>query len=68
MFHNIYNNKTPANISNLFIPLPEVNMYNTRFSSTGNFYVRNSHINNLKIHSQGRESEYGIVSVITCEI
>ena len=68
LMHDVYNNKTPANISNLFIPLPEVNIYNTRFSSTSNFYVRNSHINNLKIHSQGRESEYGTVSVITSEI
>ena len=46
MHHN--NNKTLTNISNLFIPVREVNMYNTRFSSTRNLYVRNSHINNLK--------------------
>ena len=57
LMHDVYNNKTPANNSSLFIPVREVNMYNTRFSSTSNFYVRNSHINNSKIHSQGRESE-----------
>ena len=48
LMHDVYNNKTPANISNLFAPARKVNMYNTRFSSTSNFYVRNSHINNLK--------------------
>ena len=37
LMHDVYNNKTPANISNLFIPLPEVNIYNIRFSSTRNF-------------------------------
>ena len=62
--HYVYNNKTLANISNLFTPACEVNMYNTRFSSTSNFYVRNSRINN----SQGRESEYGIVFLTNCVI
>ena len=48
LMHDIYNNKAPANILNLFIPVREVNMYNTRFSSTSNFYVRKSHTNTLK--------------------
>ena len=48
LMHDIYNNKAPANISNLFTSVSDVNKYNTRFSSTSNFYVRNSHINRLK--------------------
>ena len=49
LMHDVYNNnKTPTNISNLFISVREVNMYNTRFSSTSNFNARNSHISNLK--------------------
>ena len=48
LMHDVFNNKAPANISNLFTPVREVNMYNTRFSSISNFYVRNSHTNNFK--------------------
>ena len=49
LMHDVYNNnKTPTNISNLFIRVREVNMCNARLSSTRNFCVRNSHINNLK--------------------
>ena len=28
LMHDVYNNKTPANVSNLFTPMREVNMYN----------------------------------------
>ena len=48
LMHDVFNNKAPANISNLFTPVREVNTYNTRFSSISNFYVRNSHTNNFK--------------------
>ena len=46
--HDVYDNKTSVNISNLFTPAREVNMYSTRFSSTSNFFVRNSRLNNLE--------------------
>ena len=46
LMHDVCDNKTPANISNFFTSVRELNMYNTRFSSTGNFYQRNSQINN----------------------
>ena len=42
LMHDVYNNMTPLNISNLFISAREINKCNTRFSSGSNFYVKNS--------------------------
>jgi hypothetical protein len=47
LMHDVYNNMTPLNISNLFISAREVNKCNTRFSSGSNFYVKNSHLDKL---------------------
>ena len=60
----LYDNKMPANISNFFTSVRELNMYNTRFSSTSNLYVRNSHKNNLK----NSFSRAGVVSLTSCVI
>ena len=63
LMHDVYNKKTPANISNLFTPVQ-----NTGFLSTKNFFVRNSNVNNFKNSFSRAGSEYGIVFLITCVI
>ena len=48
MMHDVFNNLTPANISNLFTPSAKVYHYNTRSSTAGNLYVRHSRTEHLK--------------------
>jgi hypothetical protein len=69
LMHDVYNNMTPLNISNLFISAREVNKCNTRFSSGSNFYVKNSRLDKLHLgHFQEQESGYGIVYLMICVI
>jgi hypothetical protein len=47
LMHDVYNNMTPLNISNLFVSAREVNKCNTKFSSGSNLYVKNSRLDKL---------------------
>ena len=49
LMHDVYNKVIPSNISDLFTPTHDIHHYNTRFSSTGNFYINYSRLNHHKI-------------------
>ena len=44
LMHDINNNKAPVNMSNLFQKTSYIHSYNTRSSTSGKFYVKNSRI------------------------
>ena len=43
--HAVYNNTAPHNISHLFIPTQQIHSYSTRSSSSGNYYISHSRLN-----------------------
>ena len=45
---DVYNKVIPSNISDLFTPTQDIHHYNTRFSSTDNFYINYSWLNHHK--------------------
>ena len=47
LMHDVFNKKTPCNISNLFNYSNELHNYNTRFSLAGNYYIKYSRCNHL---------------------
>ena len=56
LMHDIYNSNTPINILKLFRRTSNAHSYNTRSSSSGNFYVQNSR---LEIHKRSF-SRFGV--------
>ena len=48
IMHDVSNNSSPANISNLFLYPTQVHSYNTRFSEIGSFNIKYSRTNHLK--------------------
>ena len=46
--HDVFNNVTPPNVSNLFTYSSTIHHHNTRFSVAGNFYVQYSRTDHLK--------------------
>ena len=47
LMHDVFNKKTPCNISNLFNSSNELHNYNTRFSLADNYYIKYSRCNHL---------------------
>ena len=45
LMHDVFNKLAPCNISNLFYFSRETHNYNTRFSSTGNYHIKYSRLN-----------------------
>ena len=48
LIHDVHNKVIPSNISDLFTPTQDIHHYNTRFFSTGNFYINYSRLNHHK--------------------
>jgi len=48
LMDDVYNNVVPSNISDLFTPTQDIHHYNTRSSSSGNFYTNYSRLNHHK--------------------
>ena len=48
IMHDVFNNVTPPNVSNLFTYSSKIHHHNTRFSVAGNFYLQYSRTNHLK--------------------
>ena len=48
IMHDVFNNVTPPNVSNLFTYSSKVHHYNTRFSAAGNFYIKHSRTDHMK--------------------
>ena len=48
IMHNVFNNVTPPNFSNLFTYSSKVHHHNTRFSAAGNFYIKHSRTDHMK--------------------
>ena len=46
--HDVYNNKSPPNISSLFIQADRVHSYRTRFSEAGSFHIKESRTSQFK--------------------
>ena len=46
--HDVYNNKSPPNISSLFIQAGRVHNYRTRFSEAGSFHIKESRTSQFK--------------------
>ena len=44
LMHDVHNNLSPRNISNLFSSASAIHTYNTRFSSAGNLYTKYSRL------------------------
>ena len=45
LMFDVYNNTASHNISHLFIPTQQIHSYSTRFSSSGNYYISHSGLN-----------------------
>ena len=45
LMFDVYNNTAPRNISHLFIPTQQIHSYSTRSSSSGNYYISHSRLN-----------------------
>ena len=45
LMFDVYNNTAPHNISHLFIPTQQIHSYSTRSSSSGNYYISHSRLN-----------------------
>ena len=45
LMFDVYNNTAPHNISHLFIPTQKIHSYSTRSSSSGNYYISHSRLN-----------------------
>ena len=45
LMFDVYNNTAPHNISHLFIPTQQIHSYRTRSSSSGNYYISHSRLN-----------------------
>ena len=45
LMFDVYNNTAPHNISHLFIPTQQIHSYSTRSSSSGNYYISRSRLN-----------------------
>ena len=48
IMHDVFNNVTPPNVSNLFSYSSKIHHHNKRFSMAGNFYPQYSRMNHLK--------------------
>ena len=46
--HDVFDNVTPPNVSNLFTSSSKIHHHNTRFSVASNFYLQYSRTNHLK--------------------
>ena len=45
LMFDVYNNTAPRNISHLLIPTQQIHSYSTRSSSSGNYYISHSRLN-----------------------
>ena len=45
LMFDVYNNTAPHNISHFFIPTQKIHSYSTRSSSSGNYYISHSRLN-----------------------
>ena len=45
LMFDVYNNTAPHNILHLFIPTQQIHSYSTRSSSSGNYYISHSRLN-----------------------
>ena len=59
--HDVSNNVTPPNVSNLFSYSSKVHYHNTRFSAAGNFFIKHSRTEHIKTRFQELVQKYGIV-------
>ena len=46
--HDVFNNVTPQNLSNLFTYSSRVHHHNAQFSAAGNFYIKHSITDHMK--------------------
>ena len=45
LMFDVYNNTAPNNISHLFVPTQQIHSYSTRSSSSRNYYISHSRLN-----------------------
>lgn len=71
--HDVFTNSAPQNISKLFSYLTEMDSYDTRLSSSGNFYVHNNYYYYLSFKATTSNNfsvdlvpNYGIALLLIC--
>ena len=68
LMFDVYNNTAPHNISNLFIPTQQIHSYSTHSSSSGNYYIRHSRLNQKNDSFSIMGAKFGIVYLKIYEI